>query len=193
MNTRREVFFNFSSAKKFASPSEGGSAGGFKGGMPSRPSVAPPPCSFESGSPSKILFFLIEKIFGGRAQIRKCKEYFARRRALASGGGAASFVGVCLVKGSDFIQEGQLICKVCVSRPARAKIIKNQRPSFAKATAGRRDFCGKKFGFCSGETAYQNKNTVKAFLFRYAAYIENSSDAFRRLRRREPLNPQNLI
>ncbi|HWO07128.1 MAG TPA: hypothetical protein VNM40_00935, partial [Candidatus Paceibacterota bacterium] len=33
---------------------------------------------------------LIEKILGHRAQIKKCKEYFARRRASASGGGAVS-------------------------------------------------------------------------------------------------------
>ena len=59
--------------------------------MPSRPSVAPPPCSSRA-EPSKILFSLIEKIFWGRAQIQKCKEYFARRRASASGGGAVSFV-----------------------------------------------------------------------------------------------------
>jgi len=94
---------------------EDGSAGGFKGGMPSRPSVKieanPAVCSFKSGSPSKILFFLIEKMFRGRAQIRKCKEYFARRRASASGGGAASFIGVRLVKSSDFIQETQHIKK----------------------------------------------------------------------------------
>ena len=78
-------------AKKFACPSEDGSAGGFKGGMPSRPSVkieaSPAACSFRA-EPSKILFSLIGKIFRWRAQIPKCKEYFAWRRALASGGGA---------------------------------------------------------------------------------------------------------
>jgi hypothetical protein len=71
--------------------------------MPSRPSVAPPPCSFRA-EPSKILFPLFEKIFRGRAQVQKCKEYFARQRALASGGGAKS--GRVFVKiGSDFVQK----------------------------------------------------------------------------------------
>ncbi len=43
-------------------------------------------------------------MFQGRAQIQKCKEYFARRRASASGGGAKS--GRVFVKiGSDFVQK----------------------------------------------------------------------------------------
>jgi hypothetical protein len=58
--------------------------------------ASPAACSFRA-EPSKISFSLIEKIFQGRAQIKKCKEYFARRRALASGGGAGfirrGFVG----------------------------------------------------------------------------------------------------
>ena len=52
------------------------------------------------------LFFLEEKI--RRAQNQKCIEnFFAGWRVVASGGGAASLVGVRLVKSSDFIQEGQ--------------------------------------------------------------------------------------
>jgi hypothetical protein len=43
-------------AEKIGLSREGGSAGGFKGGMPSRPSVAPPLCSFRA-EPSKIPFF----------------------------------------------------------------------------------------------------------------------------------------
>jgi len=70
------------------------------GGIPPRPSrsEAPPPCSFRA-EPSKKVFFSFylpaeasaqagkKKI--GRAQIKKCEEnFFARWRALASGGGA---------------------------------------------------------------------------------------------------------
>ena len=49
---------NESAAKKSARPSEDGSAGGFKGGMPSRPSrsVAPPPCSSEQSRAEKRTF-----------------------------------------------------------------------------------------------------------------------------------------
>ena len=55
----------------------------------------------------KILFSLKEKEIR-RAQIRKSEEnFFAGWRVVASGGGAASFVWVCLVKSSDFVQETQ--------------------------------------------------------------------------------------
>ena len=58
----------------------------------------------------KILFSLREKETR-RAQNEKSKEYFSVvRRVVASGGGAASFVGVRLVKGSDFVQETQPHC-----------------------------------------------------------------------------------
>jgi hypothetical protein len=82
---------NNSALKKSARPSEDGSAGGVQGGN-AEPSERknrgqPPACSFRA-EPSKILFSLIEKMFRGRAQIRKSKEYFARRRVSASGGGA---------------------------------------------------------------------------------------------------------
>ena len=54
----------------------------------------------------KILFSLGEKEIR-RAQNEKSKEYFSVvRRALGSGGGAASFVGIRLEKSSDFVQEG---------------------------------------------------------------------------------------
>jgi len=44
--------------EKIGLPSEGGSAGGFKGGMPSRPSrsEAPPPCSSEQSRAEKRTF-----------------------------------------------------------------------------------------------------------------------------------------
>ena len=55
----------------------------------------------------KILFSLGEKEIR-RAQNEKSKEYFSVvRRVVASGGGAASFVGIRLVESSDFVQEGQ--------------------------------------------------------------------------------------
>jgi len=55
----------------------------------------------------KILFSLGEKEIR-RAQNEKSKEYFSVvRRALVSGGGAASLVGIGLVKSSDFVQETQ--------------------------------------------------------------------------------------
>jgi len=96
-------------AKNSVRTSEGAAEGGC-GGNSAAPEqkieASPAACSFRA-EPSKILFSLIERIFQGRAQIQKCKEYFARRRASASGGGAASFVRVRLVKSSDFIQEGQ--------------------------------------------------------------------------------------
>ena len=58
----------------------------------------------------KILFSLGEKEIR-RAQNEKSKEYFfVVRRALGSGGGAASLVGIRLVKSSDFVQEGQPHC-----------------------------------------------------------------------------------
>jgi len=50
-----------------------------------------------------------EKI--GRAQNQKCREnFFAGWRVVASGGGAASFVGVRLEKSSDFVQKTQPHC-----------------------------------------------------------------------------------
>ncbi len=55
----------------------------------------------------KILFSLREEKIR-RAQNQKCREnFFAGWRALASGGGAASLVGVHLIKSSDFVQETQ--------------------------------------------------------------------------------------
>jgi len=64
--------------------------------------ASPAACSVRGRAKQNILFLLEEKIW--RAQIRKSEEYFAWRRALASGGGAASFVGVRLKIGSDFVQ-----------------------------------------------------------------------------------------
>jgi len=70
--------------------------------------ASPAACIVRGRSQQKSFLFLLgEKI--GRAQNQKSREnFFAGWRALASGGGAASFVMVRLVKSSDFIQEGQL-------------------------------------------------------------------------------------
>ena len=55
----------------------------------------------------KILFSLREKEIR-RAQNEKSKEYFSVvRRVVASGGGAASLVGISLEKSSDFVQDRQ--------------------------------------------------------------------------------------
>ncbi|PIP50680.1 hypothetical protein COX11_02860 [Candidatus Berkelbacteria bacterium CG23_combo_of_CG06-09_8_20_14_all_41_73] len=65
--------------------------------MPASQSEAPPPCSVRSRTPKKSFVFLLEEKIG-RAQIKNCKEYFAWRRALASGGGAASLIHEFLIK-----------------------------------------------------------------------------------------------
>ena len=69
--------------------------------------ASPAACIVRGRSQQKSFLFLLEgKI--RRAQNQKCREnFFAGWRALASGGGAASLVGVRLVKSSDFVQEGQ--------------------------------------------------------------------------------------
>ena len=64
----------------------------------------------ESRTQQKSFLFLLEEKIR-RAQIRKSEEnFFGGWRVVASGGGAASFVGVRLVKGSDFVQETQPHC-----------------------------------------------------------------------------------
>jgi len=53
----KDLFKNISRQIFAANPSEGVAEGGFKGGIPPRPSVpAPPPCSFRA-EPSKKVFF----------------------------------------------------------------------------------------------------------------------------------------
>ena len=80
---------------------------GLGGGMPSRPSKnrgqpRRPARSEQNPQQKSFLFLLEEKI--RRAQFRKDKECFAWRRASASGGGAASFVGSFPKMRSDFVQ-----------------------------------------------------------------------------------------
>ena len=67
----------------------------------------------------KILFSLGEKEIR-RAQNEKSKEYFSVvRRVVASGGGLASFVGIRLVKSSDFVQDRQPVYAPEVTRVPR--------------------------------------------------------------------------
>jgi len=65
--------------------------------------TSPAACIVRGRAKQNILFLSEEKI--RRAQNEKSKEYFSVvRRALASGGGAASFVGGFPKMGSDFVQ-----------------------------------------------------------------------------------------
>jgi len=62
----------------------------------------------ESKAQQKSFLFLLEEKIGG-AQNQKCREnFFAGWQALASGGGAASFVGVFPKMRSDFVQGVEL-------------------------------------------------------------------------------------
>ena len=76
--------------------------------MPSRPSEykrgQPRRLLVESRTQQKSFLFLLEEKIR-RAQNQKCREnFFAGWRALASGGGAASFVGGFPKMRSDFVQ-----------------------------------------------------------------------------------------
>ena len=97
--------FHNAAAKKFVSSSEGAAEGGC-GGNSAAPEqkieTSPAACSVRGRAKQNILFLLEERI--RRAQIRKSEECFAWRRAVASGGGAVSFVGGFPKMGSDFVQ-----------------------------------------------------------------------------------------
>ncbi len=97
--------------------SGGMAEGGFGGNsaMPERiqKEAAPAARSVRSGSQSKSFLFLLEEK-NRRAQIKKCKENFlAGWRALASGGGAASLVGVLLKESSNINQKRPPDCTFC--------------------------------------------------------------------------------
>ena len=88
--------------------SGGMAEGGFGGNsaMPERiqKEASPAACSVRSRSQQKSFLFLLEEKIR-RAQIKKSREnFFAGWRALASGGGAASFVGGLPKMRSDFVQ-----------------------------------------------------------------------------------------
>jgi hypothetical protein len=92
-------------AKNFASPSEGEAEGGCGGNSASpEPKRSPAALLVKSRTPKKSFLFLLEEKVA--RQIKKCEEKFlAGWRALASGGGAASLVGVLLKESSDFVQK----------------------------------------------------------------------------------------
>jgi len=82
------------------------------------------PCSSKEAKPAKIDSLIeIEKNFCARPP-KNVSIFvgFVRRQAASRWVGCraagAALVGVLLIVGSDFIREGQPICKVLVSRPA---------------------------------------------------------------------------
>ena len=93
--------------KIFRKPSEGAMEGGCGGNSAvflQKIEASPAACIVRDRSQQKsFLFLLEEKIW--RAQNQKSREnFFAGWRALASGGGAASFVGGLPEMRSDFVQ-----------------------------------------------------------------------------------------
>jgi len=85
--------------------SEGAAEGGCGGNSAApeqKTEASPAACSVRGRAKQNILFLLEEKI--RRAQIKKSEECFAGWRVVASGGGAASFVGGRLKMRSDFVQ-----------------------------------------------------------------------------------------
>ena len=79
-----------SAAKKSARPSEDGSAVGFKGGMPSRPSrsEAPPPARSEQSTAKKFSFPFRRKNRWHAQNQNRNGNFFAGHASEASGGGA---------------------------------------------------------------------------------------------------------
>ena len=65
--------------------------------------ASPAACIVRGRSQQKSFLFLLEEKIR-RAQKKSRENFFAGWRALASGGGAASFVGGLLKMGSDFVQ-----------------------------------------------------------------------------------------
>ena len=84
---------------------EGGCGGGNSAVFLQKIEASPAACIVRGRTQQKsFLSLLEEKIL--RAQNQKSREnFFAGWRVVASGGGAASFIGIGLVKSSDFIQE----------------------------------------------------------------------------------------
>ncbi|MEW6610541.1 MAG: hypothetical protein AB1352_02865, partial [Patescibacteria group bacterium] len=77
------------------------------------PERSPAARSVGSGSQTKSFLFLLEEK-NRRAQIKKCEENFlAGWRALASGGGAASLIGVLLKESSNINQKRPPNCTFC--------------------------------------------------------------------------------
>ena len=103
------VFMNLVAVKKFSRPSEDGSAGGGWGEecravRANRKEASPAACIVRGRSQQKSFLYLLEEKIR-RAQNQKRREnFFAGWRALASGGGAASFVGSFPKMCSYFVQ-----------------------------------------------------------------------------------------
>ena len=100
------IFSQFAAAKNPVRPRKNTAEGGCGGNSAvflRKIEASPAALLVKAKHHRKILFSLGEKI--RRAQNEKSKEYFSVvRRALASGGGAASFVRGRLKMGSDFVQ-----------------------------------------------------------------------------------------
>ena len=98
-------------AKKSACPSEDGSAGEFKGGMPSRPSVkieAAPAALLVRAEHRKKFSFPFRRKKSARANREKQRKLFVGRAGFRHGGGAASlgvFFKVGLSKVQNFPQK----------------------------------------------------------------------------------------
>src|SRR3989344_5865376 len=118
---------NNSATKKSARPSEDGSAGGFKGGMPSRPSrgEAPPPCSSEQSRAEKRTFPFRRKK-SARAKLGKLQSAFFCE-AVPLGGTAAGRSVSFAQKRFGFRQTNapefdfQKFCRPIQSREARQR------------------------------------------------------------------------
>jgi len=93
----------FCRQKFLPTKSEGGSAGGFKGGMPSRPerrTSARLRLLVKSRTPKAKFSFAFRRKNPARANQKNGEHFFAGHASGASGGGADSFVQFPLEKGS---------------------------------------------------------------------------------------------
>src|SRR3989344_3405843 len=101
------VFMNNAAAKNPVRPRKNTAEGGCWGNSAvflQKIKAKPAALLVESRTQQKSFLFLLEEKIG-RAHIRKSEEnFFAGWRVVASGGGAASFVGGFSKMGSDFVQ-----------------------------------------------------------------------------------------
>ncbi len=112
----------FVAAEKISAPKRGRlGRRGSGGGMPSRPSEAPPSDSLEA-EPSKILFSLIEKIFKGRTKEKIVKSILLGGERMRAGGGAGAY---------DFFQSHHAL-RACVSRGSVQKKLEFQPKGTAR-------------------------------------------------------------
>jgi len=116
------VTINPIAAEKISAPKRGRlGRRGSGGGMPSRPSEAPPSDSLEA-EPSKILFSLIEKIFKGRTKEKIVKSILLGGERMRAGGGAGAY---------DFFQSHHAL-RACVSRGSVQKKLEFQPKGTAR-------------------------------------------------------------